>query len=154
MVLFTLFAPAPWHWLVLAMVLLALELAGTGGFLLWVGIAAAITAALLWLLPDMSVAAQLAWFAVMAVVSAFAWWQYLRSRKPDPHSLKLNRRAEQFVGQRGVITEAVVAGRGRARIGDTTWIVEASESLQVGDNVEVVDVIDDLIFRVERVASL
>lgn len=151
MVLFTLFAPAPWHWLVLAMLLLALELAGTGGFLLWVGVAAAITAVLLWLLPDMSVATQLAWFAVLAVVSAFGWWQYLRSRKPNPHSLKLNRRAEQFIGQRGVVTEAVVAGRGRARIGDTTWIIESADALALGDNIRVVAASGSLSFQVERV---
>lgn len=151
MLLLTLFTPAPWHWLVLAMVLLAIEVAGTGGFLLWVGMAAAITAGLLWLMPDLSVAAQLALFAMLAVVSAFAWWQYLRSRKPNPHSLKLNRRTEQFIGQRGVVTEAVVAGRGRARIGDTTWIIESADALAVGDNIRVVTANSSLSFQVERV---
>ena len=153
MALLLLFSPAPWHWLVLALLLLAVELAGTGGFLLWVGMAAAITAGVLWLIPDLSVSSQLVWFALLSVVSAFLWWQYLRSRKPNPHSLKLNRRTEQFIGQRGVVTEAVVSGRGRARIGDTTWIVESSEALAEGDAVQVVAVVNGLTFQVERVSK-
>lgn len=152
MALLALLSPAPWHWLVLALLLLAIEIAGTGGFLLWVGIAAAITAGLLWLMPDLSVSAQLVWFAVLSVVSAFFWWQYLRSRKPNPHSLKLNRRMEQFIGQQGVITEAPVSGRGRARIGDTTWMIESADALQEGDAVRVVAVVNGLSFKVERVS--
>lgn len=139
----------PWHWLVLCLLLLVMEIAGTGGFLLWAGIAAGITALLLWMLPELSLAWQLFWFAVLAVISAVVWWQYLRRRKPNPLSLKLNRRHEHFVGRAGVLTEDVQAGRGRARFGDTTWIVLSEQPLRAGDNVVVVAIVDELSFRVE-----
>jgi inner membrane protein len=40
----------------------------------------------------------------------------------------LNQRATQLVGRVVVLDEPIVAGRGRARLGDTVWVVEGPDA--------------------------
>ena len=47
----------------------------------------------------------------------------LATDQPD-----LNRRAAQLVGRVAVLDEAIVHGRGKARIGDTVWVVEGPDA--------------------------
>ncbi|MGL5799107.1 MAG: NfeD family protein, partial [Plesiomonas sp.] len=55
------------HWIVLGLVLLACEMLGTAGYLLWLGVAALTVALLLWLIP-LTLAVQWVLFAVFSVV--------------------------------------------------------------------------------------
>lgn len=54
-----------WFWLSLGGVLLAAEMLGAGGYLLWSGVAALLVGALIWLLPPLSWAWQGMIFAVL-----------------------------------------------------------------------------------------
>ena len=66
-------------------VLLAAEMLGAGGYLLWSGVAALLVGALIWLLPPLSWAWQGMIFAVLTVVVAYLWWYWLRgARRPHP----------------------------------------------------------------------
>ena len=47
----------------------------------------------------------------------------LKTDQPD-----LNRRSAQLVGRVVVIEEAIAHGRGKARLGDTLWIVEGPDA--------------------------
>ena len=47
----------------------------------------------------------------------------LATDQPD-----LNQRAAQLVGRVVVLEEAIVHGRGKARIGDTVWAVEGADA--------------------------
>ena len=51
----------------------------------------------------------------------------------------LNRRAEQFIGQRYTLETAIVGGKGKVRIGDSPWLAEGPD-LPAGAEVEVVGV--------------
>ena len=51
----------------------------------------------------------------------------------------LNRRAEQFIGQRYRLDTAIVGGRGKVRIGDSPWLAEGPD-LPAGTEVEVIGV--------------
>ena len=70
-----------WHWWILAGMLLILELTSPVFILLWLGIFAAAVGFLVLVFPSIPVAAQLALFGVLSVVTLFAWRKY-RSKQP------------------------------------------------------------------------
>lgn len=131
-----------WFWLSLGGVLLAAEMLGAGGYLLWSGVAALLVGALIWLLPPLSWAWQGAIFAVLTVVVAYLWWYWLRRRPAAASggSQVLNQRNRQLIGTRATLTEPMHNGMGRINIGDSSWRAQAAEDLPASTEVEVVAV--------------
>ena len=128
-------------WWILALLLIAGEVMMPGYFLLWIGIAAAAMGVLLWLMPGMGLLLQAVLFAVLALAACLAYARWLRPRieRRAPGGERLNRRAEQMIGQRYELIEAIVNGRGKVRVGDGQWLVSGPE-LPQGSTVEVVAV--------------
>jgi len=127
-------------WWILALLLIVAELASPGYFMLWIGIAAAAVGALLWLMPGLSFLAQTLAFVVLALVSCWCYWRFVRPLAEGPSDQPLlNRRAEQFVGKRYVLDSAIVNGRGKVRVGDAPWLAEGPD-LPAGTAVEVIGV--------------
>lgn len=131
-----------WFWLSLGGVLLAAEMLGAGGYLLWSGVAALLVGALIWLLPPLSWAWQGMIFAVLTVVVAYLWWYWLRRRPAAASggSPVLNQRNRQLIGTRATLTEPMHNGMGRINIGDSSWRAQAAEDSPAGTEVEVVAV--------------
>lgn len=132
---------AHWVWISLGGLLLAAEMLGASGYLLWSGVSAVIVGLLTWVLP-FSWPWQGVLFAALTIITAILWWYWLRKRTRayDPHST-LNQRSKQLIGVRATITEAIIEdGIGRARIGDTTWRVKADRPLPIGTSVEIIAV--------------
>jgi membrane protein implicated in regulation of membrane protease activity len=127
-------------WWLLALVLIGAELMVPGFFMLWIGIAAAVMGLILMFLPELSFPTQAVVFVALALVSCYLYWQFVRNaareRSDQP---QLNRRAEQYIGRRFVLDTAIVNGHGKARVGDSLWLVEGPE-LPAGTAIEVVDV--------------
>lgn len=132
---------AHYLWWILALLLIAGEVLLPGYFMLWIGLAAAAMGILLWLVPGMGLLLQAVLFAALAVAACVLYARTLRPRieRSTPGSERLNRRAAQMIGQRYVLTEAIVNGRGKARVGDGEWLVAGPE-LPLGATVEVVAV--------------
>lgn len=128
-------------WWILALLLIAGEVLLPGYFMLWIGLAAAAMGILLWLVPGISLLLQAVLFAALALAACVIYARTLRPRieRSTPGSERLNRRAEQMIGQRYVLTESIVNGRGKARVGDGEWLVAGPE-LPLGATVEVVAV--------------
>jgi membrane protein implicated in regulation of membrane protease activity len=127
-------------WWLLALVLIGAELVMPGYFMLWIGIAAAVMGVLVLIVPDLGALAQAFAFAVLAVVSCVIYWKFVRRElSKDSDQPLLNRRAEQFVGRRYVLDSAIVNGQGKARVGDSVWLVEGPE-LPAGAPIEVISV--------------
>ncbi|WP_449546165.1 NfeD family protein [Lelliottia amnigena] len=128
-------------WLSLGGLLLAAEMLGGNGYLLWSGVAAVITGLLVWLLP-FGWEWQGALFAVLTMVAAWLWWRWLnrqvRSQKPTDSAL--NQRGQQLVGKRYTLDDTLINGRGHVRIGDSSWPVIADDDLVAGTRVEVIAV--------------
>ncbi len=140
-----------WHWLALALLLLMVEMAGAGGYLLWAGMSAGVTALLLWLVPGLSWQMQLVVFSVGAVIMALGWWQYQQRRPrvvPEP---LLNQRSAQYVGRIFTLSDAIENGRGKIRVDDSFWEVSAAQDMPVGTRVRITAVEHDQIFCVEAV---
>lgn len=138
-----------WYWWVAAVVFLAIEVFAPGAVFLWMGVAAAIVGAVLWVAPEITWEYQFLLFAVLAVGTAFGWRTY-RRRYPPPESdhPTLNRRGMQYVGRVFTLATPVINGQGKLSIDDTIWKVEG-EDLPEGTQVRVVGV-DGTILRIER----
>lgn len=131
---------AHWVWLSLGGLLLAAEMLGASGYLLWSGVSAVIIGLLTWVLP-LPWPWQGALFAALTIIIALLWWYWLRSRsRRITDATLLNQRSRQLIGVRATVTEAVEEGIGRARIGDSTWRIKTDEALPVGTTVEVIAV--------------
>ncbi|OOG59145.1 hypothetical protein B0E47_03685 [Rhodanobacter sp. B05] len=128
-------------WWILALLLIAGELLLPGYFLLWIGVAAALMGVLLWVAPGLSLLTQAILFGLLAFAACFAYARWLRPKleRRAPGSARLNRRAEQMIGQRYELIEAIVNGRGKARVGDGQWLVSGPD-LPLGSTVEVIAV--------------
>lgn len=126
-----------WGWWIFAGVLLIIEMAAPGFVFLWLAIAGLATGALVWLLPGLAWQAQLLVFAGLAILSVVAWTR-LRAGKPAAaDDSALNRRAEALIGQHFVLLTPIAQGRGRVRVGDSSWAVSGPE-LPAGTVVRVV----------------
>lgn len=136
-----------WHWLVLGIVLVVLEVFSPGVYFMWLGVAAIVVGAVLYWLPDMSWQAQLVLFAVFSVVS-IALVRILLQRHPiESDEPALNRRGEQYIGRVLTLSEPIVNGVGRVKVDDTLWRVEGPDC-PAGTRVRVVGV-DGVVFQVE-----
>lgn len=142
-----------WLWFALALLLLIIEMAGAGGYLLWVGMAAGVTGGVVFCLPTLAWQVQLLIFSVASVMCALGWWQYqLRYPKIAAEPL-LNKRAAQYVGRILILAEAIENGRGRAKVDDGFWSVSASEDMPAGTRVKVVSLQDDHLLFVEKLSE-
>ncbi|HEY8595992.1 MAG TPA: NfeD family protein [Devosiaceae bacterium] len=127
----------PWSWVIVGIVLLAIELVAPGGVFVWLG-AAAIVTGLLVLLAPIGWPLQFVVFGVLSVAGISAWLVYVRGRgRSDTDRPFLNRRAEANVGREAVLTEPIRNGFGQIELGDSVWRVSGPE-LPAGQRVRVV----------------
>lgn len=127
-------------WLVLGFVLLAVELLIPGVFIMWWGFSAVILALLVAFLPGLGMTAQIAFFAVLALIFSLVWWKYQHKKdKQDDNATSLNSRDHAMIGIHGVVVEILENGIARGKFGDTTWRVIGSE-LKLGNKIQVQNV--------------
>lgn len=129
-----------WHWLALGLILLAAELLGAAGYLLWLGISALLVGALLTFMP---LSWQLQWmsFGTFSLVTTWLWWRrQLTHDKQSDKQRDLNQKQKQLIGQELTLDRDFPAGKGRIKVGDTTWSAKSATHLTAGTTVTVTDV--------------
>lgn len=112
-----------WHWLVLALILLVLELFAPAAFFVWISAAAALVGGLLFVIPELSWQLQFVIFSIMAIASVFVGRRYLRKQLQTNGNSTLSRRGEQYVGRVFTLDEPIMNGTGRVRVDDSYWRV-------------------------------
>jgi membrane protein implicated in regulation of membrane protease activity len=137
-----------WHWVVLGLLMIILEVMAPGAFFLWIGIAAFILGGTLFLLPFTSLTIQLILFGVLAVLSTIGGRRVMRNVTSAAPSL-LNRRGQQFVGQVIALDVPIVNGKAHATVGDSKWRIKGPD-LPAGTVVKVVDVDGNVLIVVEK----
>ena len=125
-----------WHWLILGVALIAAEMVIPGVFLLWLGVAALVTGGIVYALPDLSWQLQFLAYAVLAVISVFAGWRWVKQRPIESEKPNLNLRAQQYVGRMADLDGPLHNGVGKVRLDDTVWQVTGPE-LPAGARVRV-----------------
>jgi len=139
-----------WAWFGAAVVLVILDVVfGANFFLLWIGLLAAGLGGIVALFPALSLEIQMMIFAVGSLLSIGAWRSYLKHHATKTDRPTLNRRAEQYIGRTFSLSEAIVNGRGKIEVDDSSWRVEGAE-LPLGTRVIVVGV-DGVILKVQKV---
>ncbi|MBB6342775.1 membrane protein implicated in regulation of membrane protease activity [Pseudomonas fluvialis] len=126
-----------WDWLGLGTLLLILEVFGAGGYLLWVGIAAASVGVLTFIFPGLDWTWQFLLFGLFSVLSAVLWWRRQRDSAKTSDQPGLNQRGSELLGRQFSLHEPIIAGRGKIKAGDTLWLVIGPD-LPAGSSVRVI----------------
>ncbi|OJI17503.1 Inner membrane protein YbbJ [Vibrio vulnificus] len=109
-----------WHWLALGLALLAVELLGTAGYFLWLGL-----------------------------VTTWLWWRkQLAKDQQDDSSRDLNQKQKQLVGQEIILKEDIHAGMNRIQVADTTWSAHSDIDIPAGSKIKII-ALDGIVLKVE-----
>lgn len=114
-------------WGVLAIILAVAEMTVPGVFLIWLSLAAGLTAGLSLLLP-VSEPLQLIAFAIFSALAVSGGRLWYLARPVEAEDPMLNDRAARMVGRRAVVSEAIVQGEGRVRLDDGSWPATGPDS--------------------------
>ncbi len=127
----TITPPSPWFWLSVGVLLAAAETLIPGVFLIWLALAAIITGLVAAVAP-MGFAVQMFVFAIVSVVTVYIARKYMKDNPIVSDDPLLNDRTARLIGEVVVVTEAIVNGKGRVKIGDGEWNVKGPETLTNG----------------------
>jgi membrane protein implicated in regulation of membrane protease activity len=140
-----------WHWWVLAIVFVVLEIFSPAAFFLWMGVAAGVVGFVVLGLPAVNWEAQLLVFAAISVASIFLSRRYLDRHPIETDRPFLNRRGQQYVGRTFTLQVPIVNGYGKIHVDDSIWKA-CGDDAEVGSKVRVTGV-DGVVLQVERVDS-
>lgn len=136
-----------WHWLVLGLLLMLVELALPSTYFLWMGLAALVVGVMFWLVPGMSFDAQVILFAVLSVSAIILGKRYLKRHPILSDRPMLNVRGAQNIGRIATLHEPIINGVGKVHLDDTLWKVFGPD-LPLNTRVRIVAV-DGISLRVE-----
>lgn len=136
-----------WHWWMLALSLLILELATGTFYLLWVASAAAVVGGVM-LVVAPSWEFQVGLFAALSVISMALWHRFRPAQKPSDQP-SLNRRGDSYVGRTFTLTTPIVNGIGKLHVDDSQWRI-SGDDVPAGAKVKVVRA-DGATLHVEKV---
>ena len=138
-----------WHWWALGGILGVLEIIAPGFALIWLGLAGILVGLLMLAWPTMDLSLQILSFASFSVLSVAVWYRWMKNDQKPSDQPGLNRRAEQNIGRRAYVVDAIVNGRGRIKLGDSTWSVTGPD-VAAGRMVEITGA-DGAVLEVEPV---
>ena len=141
-----------WHWLVLGIVLLGLEILVFGAIFLWMGVAALFVGVLVFLIPTLLWMPQIVIWSVLAVAGALGWQHYRKKNPAKDNAKGMNRRGEQYIGRHFTLHKDIVNGVGELNVDDTRWKIVSSHDLPAGAKVKVT-AIEGTSLRVEEFIS-
>ena len=131
---------AYWHWLMLALLLIIVEIIAPTAIFLWFAVAAVIIGLMLLLFPDVNWETQLILFSVLSIAAIIAWRFYVKKHPPaDNEYPTLNRRGEELVGRVFTLEEDIIDNYGKIRVDDTMWKIRGLD-VGAGNRVRVVEV--------------
>ena len=130
---------SPWTFVIVGLVLVALEMLAPGFFLIWLGLAAIVVG-----LVNFAVA--LPWeangilFALLSVALALLGKRLTwRQGDDEATTMHLNQRAKALIGRVATLDQPIVAGEGRVKFDDAIWAAKGPD-LPAGAKVKVVSV--------------
>ena len=125
-----------WNWLIVGLVLMALELLVPGVFLLWLGLAALLVGVIS-LFADWIWQVQVIAFAAFSLAAVPLWRRVASQSAPNADSEFLNRRSDALVGRVFTLEKPIMDGGGTVRVDDTVWRVRGPDC-PAGSRVKVV----------------
>jgi inner membrane protein len=136
-----------WHWLIIAVILICLEMLITGTYyFIWMGVSAAIVGCIMFFVPTLTWLSQVIIFTLLSVLTIIIFRIYQKQNPVVRDQPALNRRGEQYIGRVFTLEEPIVNGVGKVKVDDSTWKV-SGEELSAGTRVKVIAV-DNTVLRV------
>lgn len=133
-----------WHWLVLGICLIGLELLIPSFTIIWFGLGAVVVALLVLLAPMVPLWLQGLLWAAASVAFTLMWFKYLRPKNNRTHA---GQSKEALIGETGIIIRGTVDSYAKgvvrfriAILGADEWTCSAEEPLSTGDMVRVEDI--------------
>ena len=134
-----------WHWVVLGLFLSGLEIFMASFTILWFGIAAVIVGIIAFIIPGLSIEAELALWLIGSIALAIFWFKVIVPKSVNKTMSGLPR--EAMLGQIGTVSVVPSADRvGVIRfpmpiLGSDEWRVRSTDILVIGDRVTVIDIL-------------
>jgi hypothetical protein len=126
----------PWHWFLIAIVLIVLEVLSPAAFFMWLAVAAGLVGLGLAVFPALDWQTQLVLFAACSVLSLVVGRRYLKRHPIATDQPTLNKRGHQYIGRVFTLDQPIVNGVGKLRVDDTTWKI-AGRDCSEGTRVQV-----------------
>jgi membrane protein implicated in regulation of membrane protease activity len=133
-----------WHWLVLGMILMLLELAVPSFTIFWFGLGALVVGALLLVAPGIILTGQILIWIIASCAFVLFWFKVIKPRMTDRTKAGISR--EAALGETGMVTRLPEGDRrGEMRfavpmLGSDTWPFISVDDVVVGERVMVQDV--------------
>ena len=128
-----------WSWVIFGLILIGGEMLAPGVFLIWLGLAALLTGAVVGL-ADIGWQAAALVFAGLSLVCVLVGRLLTRRKGEEPDAATgLNDRGRQLIGRVFRLEATMLGGEGRIRVGDSSWRITGPELL-AGSEVKVVRV--------------
>ncbi len=138
-------------WFAAGLALGIAELLVPGVFLIFLAIAAGVTALTAWAIPELPIGLQLAEFAVWSVACVMIGRRWYRDFPVESDAPVLNAPTLRLRGQIVTVTTPIIDGEGRARLGDGEWPVRGPDA-DIGTRLRVAHV-DSGILLVEPIGN-
>lgn len=132
-----------WWWLVGGIVLVLAEMAIPSFFVIWFGLGALLVALSLWLLPTLSLTAQLALWTLASLAMVVLWFRVFNPRRQRTRAGTAD---GDVIGEVGLLVGAVAPfQRGKVRfqrpiLGAEEWSCIAAEDIAAGERVRVLSI--------------
>jgi len=136
-----------WHWIAFGLLLLAMELLGTAGYFLWLGISAILVGILLATIP---ISWQLQWvsFGSFSLITTWLWWRrQLSSDTSSDEQRQLNQKEKQLIGKTLFLDQDIKKGNCRIKVGDTTWSAVSSHNCEADSEI-IITKVDGIILYI------
>ena len=140
-------------WFAIGLVFVLAEMFIPGTYLIWFGFSAFVMGALVSVMTLTATETLVLFALISAAFSGIGWYVYAKVLKKTkvPEKYKyLNDMAGAHIGKIYNLSEDVVDGRAKAKVGDSFWLVEIDEPLKKGSKVKIKDVKDGVILVAER----
>ena len=137
-----------WHWWAIGAILLIVELLAPGMYFVWMAEGAFVVGCILLILPGLVPEYQLVLFSILSIVSIAVARRYFNRYPIETDRPLLNLRPAQYIGRVFTLEEAIVNGRGKIHVDDSTWRVQG-EDCEPGTRVRVIAA-DGVILKVEK----
>ncbi len=140
----------PYHWLALAALLIGLEMVMPTQYLIWPGIAAAVTG-LVAALVVIGWPGQIAIFGVLSIVLVVGSHYLPQAAALTGGAATLNQRTDQMIGRTATVAEDFHNGHGSVTVGDTRWSAHSVDGsdFAAGTKVEIVSA-ESTLLKVKR----
>lgn len=132
-----------WHWIVIGIALMLVEIFVGSFFIFWFGAAAVVVGLAMVLAPSLGIIVQVLLWGIFSACFALAWFKYLKPLSKDRTKAGLSR--ESLIGEIGQVLSAPNGeSKGMLRfpapvLGNDEWLIISQDDLKVGDRASVID---------------